>query len=214
MEDLPQEIYDRKLTLIESGLPIFEEDARKLAKKHGLPLEPLEEALSIGRQRERDGKPPLIRGLAERAFPTEGQKEYGGKRDFTTPIEGGFMLTGEFRIEKESYHGLKLRPELKPEGGDKYAPLDELIPEGRLHKCYELTVRSPHSTLKVDSGYLHRAPDGLVSFGAKGIVREGQNPMYFNSRMIWSNLLDDNHEPIVEGPVELIFKKKSPKNPK
>ncbi|MCD4759521.1 hypothetical protein K8R33_01385 [archaeon] len=50
------ENYIRKVGFVEGGLMSFESEARQLAEQYGLPLQALEVALPIGRQKESERK--------------------------------------------------------------------------------------------------------------------------------------------------------------
>ena len=126
--------------------------------------------------------------------------------DLEKLTQDDFRLKGEFRVKDGSYHGWRVIPEFKPEGGDTYVFFDQLFSEDRSHQCYELIIQTPDRSIVVASGYLHKSPRGDVCFGVRsGIKIQGQAQGYINSSPVWFNLLDDKHRLIIEEVADWIF---------
>ncbi|GEM_PF-4107957 len=136
--------------------------------------------------------------------------------DLEKLTQDDFRLRGEFRTRDESlrYEAQplwRLIPGFREEGAADYVPFAQLIPQDRLHECYELIVQTPDRTEIVRSGYLHPDQTWGVSFGIRDVSFDGQQTVHYtNSAPVWLGLVDDAYNPKVNGPVDLIFVKVSP----
>lgn len=128
--------------------------------------------------------------------------------DLNKLTETDFVLSGQFRVVDENYHGWRLGPEFRQKGNDAYVNFDQLFPDNRFHECYELIVQTPDCSEVVGSGYLHKSRREDVSFGVRSGIEEGR--LHINSFPVWFNLLNDADEPIVDGPADFVFVKVSP----
>jgi len=136
-------------------------------------------------------------------------KELPNRVDLKRLTEDDFILSGEFRLIDETYNGWDKRPEFKQEGTDTYESFDNLFNKAKFDECYELIVQTPDFSAVVGSGYLLKSQDGNINFGNHSGYKD-EEKTYFNLTPVWFKLLTDKYEPIVEGPIDLIFVKTSP----
>ena len=139
--------------------------------------------------------------------------ELSRRVDLSNLTETDFVLRGDFKIVEEPNKSWKLTPYLRPEGSEEYTTLDQLFSKNYFGECYELIVQTPDKAQVVGSGYLHQSRQGDVSFGVRDIL-PGERVMYTNSSPVWFDLMDRNnsYQPIVQGLVDLIFVKVSPRH--
>ncbi|MCK4926829.1 MAG: hypothetical protein KAS11_00040 [Candidatus Aenigmarchaeota archaeon] len=136
-------------------------------------------------------------------------KELSNRVDLKKLTEDDFILSGEFRLIDEIYKGWDKRPEFRQEGTDTYRVFDNLFNDAKFDECYELIIQTTDISAVVSSGYLYQSQEGDINFGTRSGYKGEQN-IYYNSTPVWFSLLTDDHKPIVEGPVDLIFVNVSP----